>query len=102
MASKRMIVIVTALILSAGVVPSQAAYTLSQLEQIEQFILNGQWALLKAYLDANPDLLDGSDALAVELRDFVRTVAATGTIPTILPPATVPDLKLVAAARDSY
>ncbi len=103
MANKRLLAIVTALMLAAsGGQSALGAFTFSQLELIEQFILNGQWALLKAFIDEHPELLQGSDALARELREFVAAVEESGVISTITPPAVVPDIAVVATAKDSY
>lgn len=103
MANQRLVAIVTALLLATnGGQPAFAAYTFSQLEIIEQFILNGQWDLLMAFINENPELLQGNDALASELRVFVDAVEASGTISTITPPAVIPKLEVVETAKDSY
>ena len=102
MAKGRLLAIITALMLSAGIHNAQATYNFSQLEQIEQFIVNGEWELLLNYLEANPEVLEGVDALAVELREFVAQVETGGVISIISAPAAVPDLSVVEEAKDSY
>lgn len=100
MANGKLVAIVTALMLTVGGQGAQAAASFSQLVQIEQFILMGKWAELRAYLAANPSLLAGNDALGAELRRFLADTAG-GTIATIRP-AALPGLDTVAAAKDSY
>lgn len=100
MANGKLVAIVTALMLTMGGQGAQAAFSLSQLVQIEQFILTGKWAELRAYLAANPALLDGADPLAAELRRFLSDTAG-GTIASITP-AALPGLDTLAAAKDSY
>jgi len=103
MANKRLLAIVTALMLATGGGQmALGAYTFSQLEIIEQFILNGEWDLLKAFIDENPELLQGNDALANELRSFVIAVEESGTISTITTPPVVPDIIVVETVKDSY
>ncbi len=100
MANGKLVAIVTALMLTVGGQGAQAAFSLSQLVQIEQLIVTGQWDRLRAFLTANPALLEGDDPLATELRRFLAEVAS-GTIASITP-ASLPSLDALAAARDSY
>jgi hypothetical protein len=100
MANRKLVAIITALMLTVGGQGAQAAYTLSHLAQMEQFILNGQWERLRAFLTANPNLLEGDSALAAQLRRFLLGTAG-GTIATITP-AAMPSLEALAAAKDSY
>lgn len=100
MANGKLVAIVTALMLTMGGQGAHAAYTRSHLEQIEQFIVNGQWDRLRAYLVTNPALLGGNDVLAAALRKFLADTNG-GTIASI-PVSSLPDLDTVAAARDSY
>ncbi len=105
MASKRLLAVVTALILAGAGLASPAGVTLSHLEQIEQFIVNEDWALLSAYLEQHPELLDGDTPLAVELQAFVRAVdeaVATGTTISALSTTGIPDIDVVEAMIDSY
>lgn len=100
MANRKLVAIVTALMLSVGGQGAHAAYTLNHLVQIEHLIVAGQWEQLRAFLAANPFLLEGDGALATELRRFL-TESAGGTIASIVP-AALPRLATVAAAKDSY
>lgn len=100
MAHRKLVAIVTALMLTVGAQGAQAAYTLSHLTQIEQFVLNGEWQRLRAFLTANPHLLEGDSPLAAQLRQFLIGTAG-GTIATIRP-AAMPSLDALAAAKDSY
>lgn len=102
MANKRLLAIVTALMLATGTHGAFATYTHSQLEQIEQFLRNGNFELLKEYLDNNPELLDGSDALTVQLQDFAAAVESAGSISEVSTLSFAPSLDVVASAKDSY
>jgi len=62
--------VVTAFMLVAGAQSGQAGYTLAQLQDIERLILSRDCGALWTYLSDNPDLLEGDDPLAVELRKF--------------------------------
>jgi hypothetical protein len=75
MAEPRLMAIVTALFLMAGTLPARAAYDIDQLRQIEQFLLQKDYGSLLLYLEVNPAIMSGTDALATELRVFVATMA---------------------------
>lgn len=94
--------IVTAIMLSASGSQIAAEYTISTLETIEQFISNGDWALLYLYLREHPELLNQSDALSRELREFVEAVDETGRVSNYEPPAVIPDVTAVKAEIASY
>jgi len=74
MPSPRLIAIVTALMFLTGGNAANAAYTLEQLRQIDDLISSKDCAALWNYLIDNPELLQGDDPLAVELRQFVIEV----------------------------
>ena len=57
--------------LSAGIPAANATYTLTDLQTIEQMILNAEWNALQKYVEGRPDLLLGDDPLAVELRTYL-------------------------------
>jgi len=50
---------------------TQAAVAPSQIEKIEVLIETGNWVELRAYLNANPQLLVGQTVLSQELREFM-------------------------------
>ena len=66
----RLLAVVT--VLSCFGLGSQAIadYTIAQLREIERLTTESNWGALRAYLTANPELLQGSGELAVELRSF--------------------------------
>lgn len=71
MPDPRLVAVITALLMLAGTAPVRAAYDLAQLQQIEDMILRKDSAALWEYLVANPSIMAGDDALALELRLFV-------------------------------
>jgi len=71
MPNPKLLAIVTAFMLVAGAPGAYATYTLSQLQIIEQFILDKDSAALRAFIGEHPELLEGDDQLAVELRIFM-------------------------------
>jgi len=73
MPNTRLLAVVTAVMLSAGTPAAQAAYTFYDLQRIEKLILNREWNELRAYIEANPKLLRGTNPLANELRAFFVT-----------------------------
>ncbi|GEM_PF-5373621 len=99
---RKIAAIVTAVMLSTYGGQAFAAYTLSQLETIEQLIASGEWALLYAYLAENPELLEQSDPLSQELKAFYDHVVETGTISNVEPPEVIPDIAVIEAEIDSY
>ena len=66
----RLLAVVT--VLSCFGLGSQAIadYTIAQLREIERLTTESNLGALRAYLTANPELLQGSGELAVELRSF--------------------------------
>jgi len=102
MANRRLLSVVTALLLIAGSGQTAlGAYTRSDLEQIERMITTQRWGVLKAYLDQHPDLLLGEHSLARELRHFSAAVDASGPSRFIFP-QDLPSIDIIAAATDSY
>ncbi len=71
----RLLALITALMLVGGNSPARADYTVSQLEEIERLILGKDCGALWIYLQANPGIMSGSDALSVELRVFADATA---------------------------
>jgi hypothetical protein len=72
--SPRLLAVVT--VLSCFGLGSQAIadYTVAQLREIERLTTERNWGALRTYLEANPELLQGSGELAVELRSFTADV----------------------------
>ena len=70
----RLLAVVT--VLSCFGLGSQAIadYTVAQLREIERLTTESNWGALRTYLAANPELLQGSGELAVELRSFTADV----------------------------
>jgi hypothetical protein len=78
MPTPKLLSLVTVFMLAVGTSGAYAAYTLSDLQVIEQYLLENNVAALSAYVEANPGLLDGDDQLATALRQF--TTSSTSTI----------------------
>ena len=74
MQTPRLLAVVT--VLSCFGLGSQAIadYTVAQLREIERLTTESNWGALRTYLAANPELLQGSGELAVELRSFTADV----------------------------
>lgn len=79
MPNPKLIALVTALLLLGGNSRALADYSLEQLRAIELLILSKNSAGLGDYLVAHPQMTAGSDALAVELRAFLRC-SRSGTV----------------------
>jgi hypothetical protein len=96
MANRKLLAIITVLMLAGGALPSHAQYTLSQLNQIENMINTRNWPALRDFVAANPGILDGESALASALKDFMDASAAPGSV--------IGDLAAVdvGITRDSY
>lgn len=73
MAQPRLMAIVTALLLLGAGSPVRAGYTLAQLQEIDRILSARDWSALATYVNANPQLLEGNDALGVELQNFVAS-----------------------------
>jgi hypothetical protein len=74
MPSNKLIAIVTALTCLAGARGTYAAATVEQLTAIEDLIVSRDCGGLRSYLDQYPDLLEGDDPLAEELRNFASGI----------------------------
>ncbi len=74
MADNRLLAVLTAMILAGGVTPGRTAADLDQLLQIEQLVLSNDCQALYRYLSGNPGVLEGSDPLTVEFRNFMGRV----------------------------
>jgi hypothetical protein len=74
MPSPKLIAVITALTCLAGAQGAYAAYTVEQLSEIENLIVSKDCGGLRSYIDRNPALLDGDDALADELRNFASGI----------------------------
>jgi len=94
MPNPRLLAVVTALMLSAGTPAAHASYTLTDLQRIEQLILDREWNELRAYIASKPDLARGDDPLASELRTFLET-SRDGFLAQIFNPPQAPDTGLL-------
>lgn len=100
----RLLALITALMLVAGNSPARADYTISQLEEIERLILRKDCGALWLYLQANPGIMTGGDALSVELRAFADATALgridcfNAPTASIAAPATGPVVNFAASA----
>ncbi len=74
MPNAKLTAVITALMLIAGSTGANAAYSLQQLQVIEQLILAKDCGALLRYLQSNPGIMSGSDPLAQELRSFSEGV----------------------------
>jgi hypothetical protein len=72
MRAPKLITVITAVIMMAGRI-SGAEYSLTQLQEIERYIMANDRAALWALLRNNPNLMVGNDPLAQELRTFMET-----------------------------
>lgn len=74
MQNMRLLAVVTVLSCLGPGSQAIADYTIAQLREIERLTTERNWGALRAYLTANPELLQGSGELAVELRSFTADV----------------------------
>lgn len=72
MRRSRLMAILTAALLLGGAPSVHAAYTLAQLQVIDSLIAQGNLSGLRRFLLQNPEILEGNDPLAVELREFIQ------------------------------
>jgi hypothetical protein len=103
--SPKLLAVITALMLVAGAPGVQAAYTKTQLEQIEQLVLTQDWVQLRDYVLASPGLLEGDDGLVVELRKFLQSMqsgAITASFGVFSPTLAVPSLDVIQRLRSVY
>lgn len=85
MPNPRLIAVITALVFIAGAQGGHAAYTIGQLQEIEKLILSKDCGALWFYLQDNPELMEGVDPLADELRKFAFGIEG-GSIDCIFAP----------------
>ena len=74
MPQKRLVAVVTALMLSAAALGARGAVTFEQLETIDRLLTSNDTRSLWAYLQEYPELLAGEDELSQELRKFCTDV----------------------------
>lgn len=96
MPNPKLMAVITALIMITGSSGLRAEYSLAQLQELERLILGKNCGNLWDYLQKNPEIMAGNDALARELQVFVQSTqngllscfaARTATIaPTPLAP----------------
>ena len=95
---KTLLTAITIAFLSHG---ANAAYTLSDLKQIEAFVESRNWSALHEYLLTNPEILSGSDQLALEAREFQRSYRSTGVARFFIPP-TPPSIQTIENLTEQY
>ncbi|MBT8408285.1 MAG: hypothetical protein KJN93_01510 [Alphaproteobacteria bacterium] len=88
MPDPKLLAVITALCLFGGQGHAQARYTVEQLLEIEQLIVSKDCTALRGYLAVNPEVMVGSDPLAIELRKFSQSVD-TGLIECLAAPDAV-------------
>lgn len=79
MPNPRLTAIITALLYLTVPGSANAQFSLAQLQDIERYIVASDCGGLLGYLLENPDIMDGADPLATELRSFADGVG-TGLI----------------------
>lgn len=75
MANRRILAIVTALVMLGSSASAQQTASIAELRQIEFLVSNEKWAELYNLVLANPRLTQGDDPLSLELRNFLRQVS---------------------------
>ncbi|MFV2002382.1 MAG: hypothetical protein ACC619_05325 [Paracoccaceae bacterium] len=85
MPDPRLVAVITALVFISGTQSGNAAYTIEQLQLIEQMIVSKDCGALWFYLQDNPELMEGDDPLAEELRKFAFGIEG-GSIDCIFSP----------------
>ncbi|MGI9391597.1 MAG: hypothetical protein ACR2O1_16185 [Boseongicola sp.] len=89
MSNSKLLAVITALIYLGGHSGAHAAYSIEQLREIEQLITSKNCGGLRGYLHTNPEIIEGADPLAEELRKFAFGVD-TGLIQCLAARSTVP------------
>ncbi len=74
MPSPRLMAILTAAILAGSANSGQAGYSVRQLREIDRLITAQDCGGLWNYLYAHPEIMDGDDPLAVELRNYLKGI----------------------------
>ena len=93
MANRRILAIVTALVLMGTSASSQQAASIAELRQIELLVSNQRWVELYNLVLRTPRLVQGTDPLANELRNFMRQVSL-GRVADLAPTSRPPSLEL--------
>lgn len=101
MPNPRLLGIITALLLAAGASAADAAYTRHDLQTIELLIMNRKWAALREYIDAHPELLEGDNILAAELREYIATYK-NGFIERLFTPPKAPKQDVLQQLKEQY
>lgn len=86
MPEKKLLAIVTVLIMTGSYSAAQQAMTMDELREIEDLITQKDLRGLYSYLESNPEMTSGSDPLAVELRGFMQD-ADRGRLAGFAPPS---------------
>lgn len=74
MPDKRLVAVVTALMMSTGALSARAEATLEQLQTIDRLLSANDSRALWFYMQRHPELLAGDDELALELRKFCNDI----------------------------
>ena len=94
MPNNRLLGIITALLYFGANSGVQASYSIEQLREIEQLVNTKNCGGLRGYLRINPEIIEGADPLADELRKFAFGVD-TGLIQCLAartqPPGPAPE-----------
>lgn len=70
---KSLIATVSALVIATQIgTPALASFKTRQLLEINQLVNAGNWKDLRQYVFLNPELLEGNDALAIQLAQFME------------------------------
>jgi hypothetical protein len=68
--------ILSILLMVGGIPAAQASLSREELQTIEHFVLNEQWAALHRFIQEHPELLQGDGILAAELKEVNRCYEA--------------------------
>ena len=95
----KLLAAVTIAVLSSSA--AMAEYTVSELKVIEALVTSGDWADLREYLAANPEILQGDDAFASEMRGFLASYKDSSFLRLFNPPE-APNASLIAQLVEQY
>ena len=85
MANRKILAIITALVMVGTSASSQQTTSIGELRYIEELVSTERWAELYSLILRYPRLTQGTDPLSLELRDFMRQVSlgrVAGLAPT--------------------